>query len=268
MSRLIARLEELVRSMDGTGALSLVPFVNAAYLRTANLACTADLLSQIKAKVRAAMPSKSLAEKLPVYTKIKEALAAYETVNDHAEKAKKLVETIVGTGGSTPTLSPAEQTAAISAVGILLASISNGCACVESVQKTIKQMAIDLAALTSAAAAAATTPGAPTLDAIVQATPSYASYGGRRRGGFAETASALASNDSHVQQLVTAVLAGDVKMVALLDAVDAKMTQSEKMGVANAYMEATATGRDFATLVERRLGAGVAAAAKDAGLFA
>ena len=144
------------------------------------------------------------------------------------------------------------------------------CATVENVESTLKNLDADLKVMTSLLPSTDSdvkslleaTIDAEKTTAYPGSYASLAKYGGTRRRQYQEY------SDAHVERLASGVLAGDVKILALLDAAGVDISQAEKAQVANAYVACTKGNclHELHRTIKRRLGGRAAAAVRAAGL--
>jgi hypothetical protein len=242
---------------------SSLPSVRAACNRVYNLSCTATLLQRIQDKVRELEPSKTRRDRLPVYQAIKEALEAWKAATVDADKMTNAHAAIIAFRGRSP---PADVPKLQASASATFAAIMQNCATVENVESTLKNLNADLALMASSNSEMTTL-----LDANLEddKTAKYsntyaplAKYGGTRRRQYQEY------SDAHVERLASGVLAGDVKILALLDAAGVDISQAENAQVAHAYVACTKGNclHKLHRTIERRLGGRAAAAVRAAGL--
>jgi hypothetical protein len=246
---------------------SSLPSVRAACNRVYNLSCTATLLQRIQEKVRELEPSKKRRDRLPVYEAIKEALEAWKKAAKDADKMTNALAAINSTTAFSGKSPPADVPNLKASASATFAAIMQNCATVENVESTLKNIEADLALMASSTSSEMTSLLNANLedDKTAKYSDTYAplaKYGGTRRRQYQEY------SDAHVERLASGVLAGDVKILALLDAAGVDISQAEKAQVANAYVACTKGNclHELHRTIKRRLGGRAAAAVRAAGL--
>ena len=214
----------LVNTSDGL-LPSYYPSGCSACSNVSGLSSTAAMLKAIQDKVKEVVPEKTQRARLSVYQKVREGLQAYQ---DAFRASTELSAALVKSLDKLPATDPGNEHARL----ILVDFINNKCKCVKDVSNLIKTLEKDLALLTSTGPSAETdTERLKTPPSAESADAKLAAYGGVAR----RTSSDHHLSSRRITNLANAVIAGDVKMVALLDASGADLSQWEKVQVANAY---------------------------------
>jgi hypothetical protein len=249
---LVSRMRSIAGDMHRGGDYLLRPHFTALCNIHHSHTQTGLLLQKIKDAVK--QKESTLAKRIPIYDKIKEVLTAIAQDKDIVAKMQAALDTLTKPASSDTSaeMNEAVKEAARTAYPLLLQIFTENRCLIDQMQSTIQDLERDLSRLASVNI---------TDDSGISALdPPLRSYGGRRHMH-------LAMDGGFVDAMASAVLAGDMKILSLLDALDVDLTSQERVEVARAYARCSGGTACFKNEVEASLGGRGVTALKACGML-
>ena len=246
---LVSRMRSIAGDMHRGGDYLLRPHFTALCNIHHSHTQTGLLLEKIKDAVKKQNAGLTLAKRIPIYEKIKVALKAIAQDKDIVARMRAALDTL--TNPASPETETVKE-AARTAYPLLMQMFTENRCLIDQMQSTIQDLERDLTRLGSLSI---------TDDSDISALdPPLRSYGGRRHMH-------LAMDGGFVDAMASAVLAGDMKILSLLDALDVDLTSQERVEVARAYARCSGGTACFKDEVEASLGGRGVTALKACGML-
>jgi hypothetical protein len=247
---LVSRMRSIAGDMHRGGDYLLRPHFTALCNIHHSHTQTGLLLEKIKDAVK--QKKSTLETRIPIYKEIKAALIAIAQNTDIVARMKAALDTLTNSAPLSLETDDAVKEAARTAYTLLMQIFTENRCLIDQMQSTIQDLERDLSRLVSVQITGDS--GISALD------PPLRSYGGRRHMH-------LAMDGGFVDAMASAVLAGDMKILSLLDALDVDLTSQERVEVARAYARCSGGTACFKDEVEASLGGRGVTALKACGML-
>lgn len=267
LDSLVNRLEAVRDSSTGASPWYL-PRLRSACSLACKIEPTVTVMQELVKQIRQILPGKDARRRLPVYKHIKEALSAFfEDQRDGHVKMAQMIEGIVEKANAekfadsgSGRLSDDDVQAIIRDIERIFKKVKS----IQDAQKVLDDLIRDVNLLE-------TEETALSADELKRRN----SLGGRRAGGAFgglrrySDARADVVTHANMDRLVKAVLTGDARIVALLDALRVDLTAAQKMQVANAYLACKGShcGASLEDVVRKQVGDEAADKVRASGLI-